>query len=159
MFRERAQDLVVPVRKAESDRLEMALSAACAGEARFCVFDTLEGRTFALNLAELQAARFLWEPSALPPDNVRDEGTIEVLLRGRADPLEVGAADPGEVSDLFLTLDCGSELCRYVGFQDEDDELLQLNPKEVVWLAAPTHLLQSSGDHAGAANADPEVDA
>jgi hypothetical protein len=37
--------------------------------------------------------------------------------------------------------------------------LLQLNPKEVVWLAAPTHLLQASGDPIGAANGDPEIDA
>ncbi|MBL8352801.1 MAG: hypothetical protein JNL87_21100 [Burkholderiaceae bacterium] len=150
VLRERSEDLFVPVRKSESDRLELALADACSGDARFFVLDTLKGRTFALNLAEVQAVRFLWDPSILPPDSTRDDGMIEVLLRGRAEPLEGGADDPAEVAAMFVMLDGGSEVGSFFGFQDEDGELLQLNPREVVWLAAPTHLLQGPRDDLGA---------
>lgn len=135
------------------------MAEAFSGDARILVFAASKGRTCAIDQAEVQAVRFLWDPIIVPPDGTRDQGMIEATSRRRAEPLEVDVAYPDEVSEMFLMLDCGSEVGSFLGFHEEDGELLQLNPKEVVWRAVPTRLLLASGDDLAAGDDGPEIDA
>lgn len=89
----------------------------------------------------MQAVRFLWNPAELPPDTSRDEGMIRICLRGRAELLETYTESPDQLFALFFELEQGPGEFPYPSFEDEDGELVQLNAKEVVWVMAPTHLL------------------
>lgn len=58
-------DLVFEVRKCESDRLRDVLhNAAKLGSLHeFFWFDTVDGVSVVLNLSDVQAIRFLWDPA------------------------------------------------------------------------------------------------
>lgn len=105
------------------------MAEAFSGDARIFVFAASKGRTCAIDQAEVQAVRFLWDPIIVPPDGTRDQGMIEATSRRRAEPLEVDVAYPDEVSEMFLMLDCGSEVGSFLGFRDEDGELLPIKPR------------------------------
>jgi hypothetical protein len=90
LIRDHADDLIVEVRKEEATRLRLMLDdcSAPSSTTRFFVFDAVDGRSIAINLSDVQAVRFLWDPVNLPPDTKRAEGAIQILLRGREAPLE-----------------------------------------------------------------------
>lgn len=137
------RDLIVEVRKEEAERLRLMLDdcSARSSTTRFFVFDAVDGRSIAINLSDVQAVRFLWDPVDLPPDTKRAEGAIQILLRGREAPLEEYPDSPEQLFDLFANLDYGPEIVPYPSFDDADGEPLQLNANEVVSVVAPTHLL------------------
>ncbi len=144
LLRGKSEDLVCEVRANECDRLRNALfSSECSeAESEFFVFDTVEGRTTAINLAQVQAVRYLWNPAKFPTDLKRDSGAINICLRGRKETLEEYTENPEQLSALFSTLECATNIEPFPSFPDEDGEELQLNAKEIVWVAAPSHLLK-----------------
>ena len=96
LIRDQAEDLVCEVRKDESDRLASILADAgtASKETRFFWFRCLDGTSIAINLAYVQAVRFLWDPATLPPDAIRSEEVVRILFRGRQAPLEEYTEDP-----------------------------------------------------------------
>ena len=144
LLRDESDDLVCEVRANECDRLRDALINSGSSDvmSEFFVFDTVEGRTVAINLAHVQAVRYLWDPTKFPSDLKRDSGAINICLRGRENALEEYTENPEQLSALFSTLDYGSDIEAFPSFLDEDGEELQLNAKEIVWVAAPSHLLK-----------------
>jgi hypothetical protein len=143
LIRDQAEDLVLGVRKDESDRLARILadSQTASNETQFVWLRCLDGKSVAINLAYVQAVRFLWEPVELAPDEVRSEDAVRILFRGRQAPLEDYTEDPDQLFELFNHLELGPDAVAWPKFDDEDGEPLQLNPHEVVWISAPSHLL------------------
>jgi hypothetical protein len=143
LLRGSAEDLTCEVRQDESDRVASILAdnQAASNGPRFLWFKTLDGRSVAINMADVQAVRFLWDPAALPPDAVRSEDLVRILLRDRKEPLEEYTEDPDQLHNLFVNLELGPDVVAYPKFDDQDGEPLQLNPHEVVWISAPSHLL------------------
>jgi hypothetical protein len=144
LLRGQSNDLIVPVREGESTRLSEILSGMSQNPAsvRFFWFETLTGRSFALNLAQLQAVRFLWEPSELPSDETRDDEGVELQFRDRANSVETFIDAPDQLFNLFTELEYGPDVIAYPEFEDEDGEGFQINPIELIWISAPTHILQ-----------------
>jgi len=142
LIRNQADPLVCEVRNKETDRLEeMLAKATSSNPAVFFSFDTVDGTSVAINLTDVQAVRFLWDPAELPPDTSRDNGMIRICLRGRAELLETDTESPDQLFGLFFDLEHGPDNFPYPSFEDEDGELVQLNAREIVWVMAPTHLL------------------
>lgn len=135
-------DLIFGVRESESNRLKLILNdGVSSSEINFFWFNSIDGRSIIINLSAVQAVRFLWDPEAFPPDTTRNEGVIEILLRGRRKSLQEHTEEPEQLYDLFTNLQHGPDVVAYPSFDDEDGEPLQLNAREIVWIIAPTHLL------------------
>lgn len=135
-------DLVFGVREAELDRLQTVLhNSEFGAEAYFFWFNSIDGRSVIINLPDVQAVRFLWDIAELPPDSIRNNEMIEVKLRGRQKPLQEDTENPEQIYDLFTNLQQGPDVVAYPSFDDVDGEPIQLNAREVVWIIAPTHLL------------------
>jgi len=88
-------------------------------EANFFWFNSIDGRSIIINLSAVQAVRFLWDPAALPPDTTRNEGAIEIMLRGRRKPLQEHTDEPEQLYDLFANLQHGPDVVAYPSFDDE----------------------------------------
>lgn len=90
LIRNRADDLIVEVRKQTADRLRLRLDSDDSQAVRdgFFWFDTVDGRSIAINFEDVQGVRLLWDVAAHPSDNVRYEGRTSIYLRGRAAPIE-----------------------------------------------------------------------
>lgn len=144
LLRDQPNDLVCEVRAKECDRLRDALISRSSSEVMpdFFAFDTVDGRTVAINLAHVQAVRYLWDPAKFPSDLKRDSGIINICLRGREKTLEEYTENPEQLTVLFSILENGSDVEAFPSFLDGDGEELQLNAKEIVWVAAPSHLLK-----------------
>ena len=148
LIRNQSDDLLCEVRKRESSRLSSILGN---GEwpfdmTRFFRFDTVDGRSVAVNLADVQAVRFLWDPTPLPPDTTRDGGAILISLRGRSEPLKTYTDWSEQLAELFRDLELGPDLVAFPKFDDEDGEPLQLNAREIVWITAPAHIVKDDLD-------------
>jgi hypothetical protein len=134
------EDLSFEVREKESERLDKVLSGSSAAE--FFWFDSLDGRSVVINLTFVQAVRHLWDASRGASDSLRYEGGISIYLRGRPEPVQTYTESPDELFNLFYALESGAEFSRFPGFMDEDGEWFSLNPAELVWISAPTHLIE-----------------
>jgi hypothetical protein len=147
LIRNRADDLIVEVRKEIIERLQLRLDsdASRALDGGFFWFDTVDGRSIAINFEDVQAVRLLWDVAAHPSDTVRCEGHISIYLRGRAAPIEDNTEDLESLYDLFTNLEYGPETVPYPCLIDEDGEAIYLDAREVVMVVAPSHLLQEAG--------------
>lgn len=134
-------DLIFEVRKRESDRLQERLNNLTDPKSEFFWFNSIDGLSVILNMGDVQAVRFLWDAVAAAPDFRRSESRIEIQLRGRSNILEEYTEDPDRLFDLFTNLQHGPDVVAFPQFLDVDGEQLQLNAAEVVWITAPTHLL------------------
>jgi len=143
LIRNQSSNLVFETRKQEAERLAKILDNAEPPSElmSFFWFNTLDGRSVAINLSDVQAVRFLWDPTDLPTDILRDEGGIRIYLRGRDKPLEEDTDDPDQLYDFFTNLEHGQNVVAYPKFDDVDGEPLQFNASEIVLVIAPTHLL------------------
>ena len=132
----------------ECNRLRNVLSTRgnSTGMSDFFLFDTVPGRTVAMNLVQVQAVRYLWEAENVSSDSNEESLAINIRLSGRAIPLEEYTEDPEPLYTLFSLLEYGSDEEAFPGFIDEDGELIQLNAKEIVWIDAPTHLIKEGRD-------------
>lgn len=149
LLRNHADDLIFAIREEESARLDAFLNNnedEKTEATRFFWFSSLDGHSVLVNLTEIQAVRLLWDPAEYPSDSIRYDGPIRILLRGREEPLEEYTNSPEQLHVLFINFEQGALSVPYPGFDDEDGEPLLLNPKEVVWIIAPTHLLDEGAD-------------
>lgn len=134
---------VFEVRQEESTRLGKIIdNRGSSTETEFFWFKTIDGKSVILNLSDVQAFQFLWEPAAFIPDLLIDEGGVIIKLRGRVEPVETYPAEPDQLYDLFSELQHGPTVVPYPSFIDQDGERLTLNANEVVWIIAPTVLLE-----------------
>lgn len=140
-------DLIVEVRKREADRLAKRLHDAVGESARegFFWFDSVDGRSIAINLQDVQAVRLLWDLAELPPDTKRHDDQLSVYLRGRAVPIEDNPENFDDVYDLFTNLEFGPETVIYPKLIDEDGEPIYFDAREIVMVVAPTEMLQEAG--------------
>jgi hypothetical protein len=147
LIRGQAEPLVFTVSEEVPDRVSRILNAEnLADEPRFFWFETINGLSVVLNLADVQALRHGggpgWHsPSRSPDGKAQAARRIQIKLRGR-EPLDESTRRPEEVFDLFADLEHGPDVAAYPGFLDEDGERIQLNPHDVVWVAAPTSMLR-----------------
>ena len=144
LIRNQSEDLLCEVRQGESSRLSSILDDVewPFDTTRFFRFNTVDGRSVAVNLSDVQAVRFLWDPTPLPPDTTRDDGEILISLRGRREPLKTYTDWPEQLSGLFMELDLAPDSVAFPKFDDEDGEPLQLNAREIVWITAPAHIVE-----------------
>ena len=144
LIRNQSEDLLCEVRQGESSRLSSILDDVewPFDTTRFFRFNTVDGRSVAVNLSDVQAVRFLWDPTPLPPDTTRDDGEILISLRGRREPLKTYTDWPEQLAELFRDLELGPDLVAFPKFDDEDGEPLQLNAREIVWITAPAHIVE-----------------
>lgn len=147
MIRNRADDLIVEVRKQIVDRLQLRLDSDASAAVRdgFFWFDTVDGRSIAINLEDVQSVRLLWNVAAHPSDTVRYEGNTNIFLRDRAAPIADNTENLESLYDLFTNLEYGPETVPYPSLIDEDGELIYLDAREVVMVVAPIHVLQEAG--------------
>ena len=154
-LRDETEPLIVEVRESEAERFMDALGNfgnADRSRTFFC-FESVDGRSIALNMRLFQATHLLWEPSSAPPDRVRYSGPNVISLRGREEPIESGESSPDELYSFFLELEEGPETVPVTGFEDEDGERLLFNSSEIVFAAASTHTL-----HEGRRSASADLD-
>ena len=79
LLKNQADDLIVEVRKREADRLTERLATGAVMRTGFFWFETVDGRSIALNLEDVQAVRFLWDMTSLPSDTVRHDGACQTI--------------------------------------------------------------------------------
>ncbi len=140
-LRDEAEPLIVEVPEQEATRFTDALNwLGNEGPPFFC-FESVDGRSLAVNMSFVQAAHLLWEPAAAPSDRLWHDGPIVIALRGREEPVETGVSSPAEVLSLFLELEAGLEASPFTSLEDEDGELLILNRSEIVFATVPSHAL------------------
>ncbi len=142
-LRDEAEPLLIEVREQEITRFTNALEWF-GGEGRhepFFCFESVDGRSVALNRSFLQAVHLLFEPASAPPDRLRYEGPTVVALRGRKAHIETGESSPDELYSFFLELESGLQEAPFPSFEDEDGERLIFNSSEIVFVTAPTHTL------------------
>jgi hypothetical protein len=145
-IRDEEEPLLYEVRKQEADRLEQNLLAepGSASFVPFFWFECLDGRSVVINLADVQAARILWEPSPGPGDALRDEdGVLEVKLRGRDDRIRALPDELEQVREMFRDMEMGGRA--FVNFMDDDGEMVYITVSEIVWASVPTELLNDEG--------------
>ena len=136
--------LIVEVREQETDRLHDIVDRLSGDPAQseFFWFDTVDGKSFAINLSLLQAVHFLWDPTPLPPDPTRYEGPIVIALRERKQTIDTDTASPEQVFAFFIELEHGPEMVPFPGFEDEDGETLLVRASEIAYVMAPLHLIE-----------------
>lgn len=140
------EDLLFEVRRGTSERLRMVLGDREWKKPGFFHFDTVDGRTVAINLELVQAVRYLWEVTELPPDETRHDGLVLIHFRDSEEPLSAYTHSPEQLFDAFRALEDVPNGEGFPSFEDEDGEILQINAHEVVWIVAPTHLVDEGSD-------------
>jgi hypothetical protein len=107
----------------------------------FFWFKTAIGRSVAVNLEELHAARLLWDPlwHGLPAREP-EEGVL-IRLRGREEALQLFTEDLDVLYDFFVNLEHGPDVVLYPHLIDDGGERVVIRASEVIWASAPTDLL------------------
>ena len=141
-LKEETSPLIEEIREQESTRLRNVIDQGAQTPNEFFWFDTVDGKSVAINLALLQGVHFLWEPSPLPPDVTRYEGSIVIALLGRAQRIETHWTSPEQIYDFFTNLQHGPEVVPFHGFEDEDGERLMFRASEVVFTIAPLQVIE-----------------
>ena len=139
LFRDQSESLLCQVLKNESERLELVLNDL--NKDLFFCFDDVQGRTVAVNLEEVQAVQYLWEPVAFGPDILCNDEPVRVKLRGRSEIVESDVGDYEHLADFFFDLQHGPNSVSHPKFEDEDGEWLQFRATEIVWVSAPAHII------------------
>jgi len=143
-LRGEADTLIVEVRQQEVDRLRAVIDrfGDDSDQREFFWFDTVDGKSFAINLSAIQVVHFLWDPSPLPADLTRYDGPIVIALRDRAQKIETNTESPEQVYVFFTELDHGPEVVPFPGFEDEDGEVLLVRASEIAYVMAPLYLIE-----------------
>jgi hypothetical protein len=142
-LRGESDTVIVEVREQEADRLRSVINRV-AGDSTDCAFfwfDTVDGKSYAVNLGMVQAVHFLWDPTTLPADLTRYEGPIVIALRDRTEKIEAYTDSPEQLYGFFSELEHGAEGVPFPGFEDEDGETLFVRASEIAYAMAPLHLI------------------
>jgi hypothetical protein len=136
-------DLLLEVREAEVDRIRNQINDfnGDTSEVRFHWIETVDGKNIIINMACVQAIRILWDAVEFPSDMTRSQGPIVIALRGATEQLKFHTEEPDQIYDLFTNLEHGPDVVPYPMCNDEDGEPIIINAREVVWVMAPTHII------------------
>lgn len=135
------EPVFVSLRKEEKDRFTSTLLQFGEGVETegFFVSDTVNGKTIAINLSNIQAVNILWEPATSEKDQPLNDGPITIYLKNRKEPMESYTDSPDELHEFFSSLDLGPEVSGFfAGFLDSEGEELLFNTKELLYMEAPT---------------------
>lgn len=135
------QPLIAQVPEEECERLQSKLADVSISELsiEFFNFSTLDGKFYSINLKYLQSVSYLWEASPLALDRTRYDGSIEVYLLNRHEPVETYTNTPVEIYDFFCRLESDSGLS-FLGFTDNDGELLTFQCNEIIYAITPEYI-------------------
>lgn len=139
---------VFKVEKEQSDRVNVEL--ASASSARRCVvFDTVDDRTVAVSIADIQAAHFLVDVGTYAT-NKDDDGPdpIGVYLRGRNEPILAGSEDLEGLNQMLDDLEGPADPsgAEFTSFVDEDGEELVIRYDQLVCMIVPCELLEDEDE-------------
>lgn len=125
------------------DELEIEMERLCRGESRtFYSFSTIDGQSVAMNFKFVQAIRFLWEPAFIERSEDKYDGLVRIWLDGAKAPIEASTTEPVPLYDFYTSVGYGPEVEACPSFLDEDGELIAINAKELVYLVAPTAVIE-----------------
>lgn len=142
-LRGEADILILEVREQETDRLRTMMDHLDnnAAQSGFFWFDTIDGRSIAINLCVVQAVHLLWDPTPFPADMTRYDGPIIIALRERERKIETDTASPEEVYAFFTELEHSRDGVPFPSFEDEDGETLLVRASEIAYVIAPVDLI------------------
>lgn len=138
------EPVFVNLRKKEKDRFASILRHFGEGgeSGGFFVSDTIDGKCIGVNISHIQAVNILWEPTVSYDDLIHYDGPIRFWLKNRKESLETGTETPDELHELFTMLDLGPEISGFfAGFTDLDGEELLINADELLYIEAPSSLV------------------
>ena len=125
------------------DELEIEMKRLCKGESKTIYsFATIDGQSVAMNFRFVQAIRFLWEPTFIELSDDKYDGLIRIWLDGTKVPIEVSTEEPVPLYDFYTSVGYGPEVEACPSLLDEDGELVAINAKELVYLVAPTAMIE-----------------
>lgn len=131
---------IFPVSKEEADRFQRCFDGR---KDAFFVFNTHRGTHVALNLTHVQVANLLWDPlGRIQLDSGESSYWVCLHVRNRA-PVLSSISEPVELADVLFRLDLAPVECNEVlSFMDEDGELIMFDPAALLYLEAPTPLVE-----------------
>ena len=137
------QPLILQVNEEECERLKSILGRLSldGSSIKFFNFSTLDGRFYSINLKYLQAVNYLWDASPLALDRTRYEGSINIYLLNRQLAVETYTESPIEIYDFFCGLESDNGLS-FLGFTDNDGELLSFQCNEIIYALTPEHIYE-----------------
>ena len=126
---------------------------------QFFCFDTVDSRSVAVSLRDVEMIQYLWEPIYPMPSEVKlpegeldqdsqeyeDRQNYEVRLyfRDRKEPHVCGSSNPEDLHSIMLSLDGGSFVEHpYLVFGDEDDEEISFNAQHLQLITLPAEGLR-----------------
>jgi hypothetical protein len=139
---------VFKVEKEQSDRVNIELQSA-SSTGRCVVFDTVDDRTVAVSIADIQAAHFLVDVGTYATSKDDDEpDPIGVYLRGRNEPILAGSEDPEGLNQLLDDLEGPADPsgAEFTSFVDEDGEELVIRYDQLVCMIVPCELLEDEDE-------------
>ena len=142
LIKDLSEAVELEVRESEWLRIQQVLNQSddFDDESRFLTFDSIEGLSVGINIAEIQLIRFLWNPVGYASDLKRIEEPITIWIKGRSDPLLTDISDSETLTAFFVCLEAGAKAVQFPCFEDEDGEIVQVNAREVSMVTAPLHL-------------------
>ncbi|NEZ03072.1 hypothetical protein G4Y73_02780 [Wenzhouxiangella sp. XN201] len=142
-FRGQVEPLVAEVLERERDRVReiVAANPVNATNEGFLCFDTVDGKSVAVNPNFVQVLHILFEPS-FPSGPGRYEGPVLMYMRDADDPFETFIEDPEQAYDLFFHLENGPDVVPAVSFDDEDGEQVIIAARELLFIVIPRHVLE-----------------
>lgn len=137
------EDLTFKVQEEHWGRLQDVLNSGLeiAQPRKFFAFRTVDGRAVAICLRDVLAMRFLTCCTDLPSEPIITNGPMLIRLRGRTQPLEEISSALDMLADLFMFLEINPDDVPYPALRDKDDQVLRLNTSQIVWITAPSHLV------------------
>jgi hypothetical protein len=140
-IRGRAELFHFPVDKSDYDRLAGILdNSESALDPGFFWCDTTDGRSVIINPHAIQVVRFLWD-GPFAPDTEDYDGSIQIFLTGRNEPIEADTASAESIYEFFSQLEMDPRMFPFPNFEDEDGEYVYVNASEVDLVVAPKELM------------------
>jgi hypothetical protein len=134
------ESFTVKIRKKESERFKKNIESYNNNKeiSKFFIGDTIDGKYVGINISLIQAVHILWEPSALPEEEIFYDGPIKIYLRNREKPIETYTEDPDILFVFYHDLEQGSENAgSFISFMDEDGEEIFINMEELLFIECP----------------------
>ena len=143
-FKTSDEPFVVKIRRKESERFKnnIELYNNKKKSAKFFIGETIDGKYIGINISLIQAVRILWEPSALPEEEIFYDGPIKIFLQDRDKPIETYTEEPDILFDFYHDLENGPEIVgSFITFMDEDGEEVLINREELLFIECPKALV------------------
>ncbi|APW37178.1 hypothetical protein RD110_08165 [Rhodoferax koreense] len=142
LMRGEAERMIFEVAEQEQIRLSACLETFDPSQTiGFFGFDSTDGQSVHLNLAELQVARQLWEPIWISREAEEYEGGVKLKFRDRPEIFDE-FVEPEDCMTLVEGL--ADESTLFVTFVDGDGEEYVFAKPHLIWAIVPTKYLQGN---------------